>query len=76
MSADVNEVCRELDELGIEYTVTENGHEVFWYDEWGVRWSFFGRVWAGRGTRLCAYDINPSVAVKHATGRAVPRVCR
>ena len=70
MSADVNEVCRLLDELKIEHNEID-GHEVRWRDEDGKQWAFFGRIYSGRGTRLCAYDIDPVKAVERATGRKV-----
>ena len=42
MSADVNEVCRLLEDLDIDHEVAQNGHEVRWRDADGVRWAFFG----------------------------------
>ena len=63
MSADVNEVCRLLEDLDIDHEVAQNGHEVRWRDADGVRWAFFGSLYSGRVTRLCAYDVTPETAV-------------
>lgn len=71
MSADVNEVARLIEGLGLECHVTETGHEVYWFDEYGVRWSYFGRLYSGRESRLTAYSISPVEAVERATGRKV-----
>ena len=67
MSADVNEVCRLLEERGVDHGVTDTGHEVYWHTADGVRWSYFGRLYCGRESRLCAYGISPQSAVERAT---------
>jgi len=65
MSADVNEVCRLLDAKGIEHHETDTGHEVYW-DAGDVRWSYWGRIYGGRGPRLTAHGIGPRQAVAAA----------
>ena len=67
MSADVNEVCRLLDERGLEHRVTETGHEVVWYAEDGTRWSYYGMLYAGRTSRLTCYGVRPERAMEIAT---------
>ena len=68
MSADVNAVARLLREKGIQYTESTSGHEVRWTDpdDEGVQWAYFGRIYSGRDSRLCAYGIDPSEAVRKA----------
>lgn len=68
MSSDVNEVCRRLSDAGVAHTVTETGHEVLWRDAAGVQWAFFGKLYAGRESRLCAYGIDPARAVAASMG--------
>lgn len=68
MSADVKEVERLLDERGIDYSVTDTGHEVRWVGRDGRKWSYYGRLYSGRDPRLTAYRIDPEDAVKIACG--------
>lgn len=68
MSADINEVCRMLEDRAIPHGVSDSGHEVYWVDARGVRWSYFGRLYSGRESRLCAYGITPQMAVETVCG--------
>ena len=68
MSADVNEVARLLDALGIEHSESADGHDIRWRDHNGCVWAYYGAIYGSCDSRLCAYGVTPDEAVRRSIG--------